>query len=166
MPMSAGGNALGHRNAAPFVTVGLLACWCCALVLSAALIYSLARASDFMEPRLYEVVTSTSMPHLEENLRYTTTRGQRCLGRDDFLTAFPALSHPALKGCVLGNGTREGDDTLHFELLCEGGHGTTGIAAWRVRENHISGVLRVKLGGKNLTFFQRIDGTPVGDCSV
>jgi hypothetical protein len=39
------------------------------------------------------------------------------------------------------------------------------MAAWRVREDTIIGVLRVKMGGKNLTFGQRIDGTPLGPCT-
>jgi hypothetical protein len=105
------------------------------------------------------------MPNLDENLRYTTTREERCLGHEDLTTAFPVLRHPALQGCNLRNQKHEKDDTLHYELVCEGRNGTTGMAAWRVREDTIIGVLRVKMGGKNLTFGQRIDGTPLGPCT-
>jgi hypothetical protein len=130
-----------------------------------ALVCSLALASDRVEPRLYDVVITTSMPNLDENLRYTTTREERCLGHEDLTTAFPVLRHPALQGCTLSNEKHDKDDTLHYELVCESGHGTTGIAAWQIRDRRISGVLTVKMGGKNLIFGQRIDGTPLGPCT-
>jgi len=134
-----------------------------ALLLSAAHMHSLAQASDVLAPRLYEVVTETGMPHLEENLRYTITREERCLSQADLASAFPVLSHAALKGCTLGDETRQ-DDTVSYALACEGGHGTTGHATWRVGEHQISGLLSVRLGGKNLTFYQRITGKPLAAC--
>jgi hypothetical protein len=119
-----------------------------------------------LERRLYELVTTTSMPHLEENLRYTTTREERCLSHDDLATAFSVLSHPALKGCKLGNETRQNNETLHYELACKEGNGTKGNATWRISESGIVGVLSLKMGGKNLTFGQRIDGKSLGACSA
>jgi hypothetical protein len=118
-----------------------------------------------MTPRLYEVTTETSMPHLEENLRYTMTREKRCIGPNDLASAFPVLTHSALKGCTLGDETRQ-DDTVTFLMSCEGGHGTTGSATWRISEHKISGQLNVRLGGKNLTFYQRVTGKPLGACKT
>src|ERR1700726_272927 len=71
----------------------------CGVLTSWALTCSQARASESMPPRLYEVITETMMPHLEENLRYATTRQNRCLGRQELSSAFPILSHTSLKGC-------------------------------------------------------------------
>lgn len=136
----------------------------CVLVILVALTHSSVNASDKLEPRLYDVVITTNMPNLEENLRYTTTRERRCLGHEDFTRAFPVLEHPALKGCALRNEVREGADTLLFQLVCTGDSGTAGMASWQIRESGIAGVLSVKLGGKNLTFYQRITGTPLGAC--
>ena len=123
----------------------------------------LALASDFMQPRLFELITETGMPHLEENLRYTITREKRCFGHKELASAFPVLSHAALKGCTLGDESRQ-DDTVSFLLVCEGGHGTTGNAVWRIGNQQITGLLNVRLGGKNLTFYQRVTGKPLGEC--
>jgi hypothetical protein len=118
-----------------------------------------------MPPGLYEFTTETSMPNLEENLRYTTTHERRCLTYEDLAGVFPVLSHPALKGCRLGAESRE-DDVVSYALMCEGGHGTTGDARWELGERRIAGTLRVKLGGKNMTFHQRVIAIPVGECAA
>ena len=136
-----------------------------ALVSSIALMYSMARAAELMTARLYELVTETSMPHLEENLRYTTIREQRCLDQTQLATAFPVLNHVSLKGCSLSDETRE-QDTIYYELVCAGGNTTKGSAVWQIGEHQISGVLNVKLGGKNLTFYQRVTGKPLGPCAT
>ena len=148
-----------------FATRGLAICGYVAVIL-AALTYVIARASDRLEPRLYDIVITTNMPNLEENLRYTTTREKRCFGHEDFSSAFPVLKHPALKGCVLRNEVREDADTVVFQLVCTGDSGTAGTAAWHIRESGITGLLSVKMGGKNLTFGQRIEGTSLGACTV
>ena len=136
-----------------------------ALVSSIALMYSMARAAELMTARLYELVTETSMPHLEENLRYTTIREKRCLDQTQLATAFPVLNHVSLRGCSLSDGIRE-QDTIYYELVCAGGNATKGSAVWQIGEHQISGVLNVKLGGKNLTFYQRVTGKPLGPCAT
>jgi hypothetical protein len=142
----------------------IVAACSCVLLISAAPTYS--RGSVALERRLYELVTTTNMPHLEENLRYTEIREERCLGHEDLATAFSALRHPALKGCKLGNETRDDNEALHYELACKEGNGTKGKATWRITESGIVGVLSLKMGGKNLTFGQRIDGKSLGACSA
>ena len=144
---------------------GLAACGHLVLIV-AMLTCARTLASDRFEPRLYDLVVTTQMPHLDENLRYTKTREKRCLGREDFTSAFPILRHPALQGCTLRNETRDADDNLVYELTCEGKQASTGIAAWHLTNSGIVGVLSVKMGGKNLTFGQRIDGTPIGGCTT
>lgn len=116
-----------------------------------------------MPARLYEVVAETSMPHLEENLRYTMTREMRCLTSDDLASAFPILSHASLADCQLRQESRR-DNSLSYRLVCDGGHGTSGNASWTVGEQSIHGTLNVKLGGKNMTFFQRITARLLGPC--
>jgi len=119
-------------------------------------------ASELMFPKLYEVTTEIGMPHLEENLRYTTTRQTSCLTGFDSL-AFPILKHEALIGCHLDN-ANHCDETICYVLSCIGRHGTTGEARWQIDSNQIHGTLNVKLGGKNMTFYQRITATQVGEC--
>ena len=120
-------------------------------------------ASDTMPARLYEVVTETGMPHLEENLRYTTTRENRCLTGEDLATAFPILKSVSLVDCKLRHDGRHGDDVSYL-LVCTGGHGTTGSASWNIGEQMMVGTLTVKLGGKNMTFFQRVTAKALGQC--
>ncbi|HZF26404.1 MAG TPA: hypothetical protein VEZ88_09100 [Steroidobacteraceae bacterium] len=128
---------------------------------------SLAAASSALPPRFYEVTTVTAMPHLEENLRYATTHAKRCLAYADLATAstFPVLSHAALKGCRLGEENRQAD-SVSYALICEGGHGTTGSAVWRIGEQQMTGTLSVKLGGKNFTFYQRVTARVLGACAA
>ena len=120
-------------------------------------------AAETMPARLYEVVTETSMPHLEENLRYAVTRENRCLAGEDLASAFPVLKSASLADCKLRHEGRHGD-AVSYLLVCDGGHGTTGNASWRVGERLMVGTLTVKLGGKNMTFFQRMTAKQLGEC--
>ena len=110
---------------------------------------------------LYELTAETGMPNLEENLRYAVTREERCLTESELLTSFPVLSHPSLAGCQLGDEQRE-NDVVTLTLSC--GNDTSGAARWRVGSSVLQGTLTVKLGGKNMTFFQRLTAKRVGQC--
>jgi hypothetical protein len=134
-------------------------------LIALALIPVLARGSETFPAKVYDVTTETGMPHLEENLRYTITHQRHCLAHVPFATAFPILAHPALKGCRLSDASRH-DETVSYALVCTGGHGTTGEAIWHIDERGIRGTLRVKLGGKNMTFTQHITALPRGTCST
>lgn len=113
--------------------------------------------------RRYEIVTETSMPHLEENLRYTKTREQQCFTAEQLTSAFAVLAQTAFAGCVLRHQDTEAD-TVSYRLVCDGNSGTTGTASWRRAERVSYGTLNVKLGGKNMTFSQRITATDLGEC--
>jgi hypothetical protein len=128
-----------------------------------ALVAPCVVASDTAPARLYDLTTETSMPHLEENLRYTATRDELCLGREDLSSAFPILQHPSLAGCALREQSQR-DDTIFYILVCKGAQKTTGSATWQIAERVIRGSLEVKLGGKNMTFSQRVTGRPMGEC--
>jgi hypothetical protein len=132
-----------------------------ALVLG-VMIYPSAAAAE-TPPQLYEIVTEISMPHLEENLRYATTREQRCLEENELWTAFPILQYAALKDCKLDQASRR-EDAVSYELICGGGHGTTGRAIWQLGRTQSTGTLDVKLGGKNMTFYQRVTARALGAC--
>jgi hypothetical protein len=136
---------------------------CGALAWALAVPASPGQAAEVLPSRLYQVTTETGMPHLEENLRYATTRERRCLAHQDLATAFPVLHHVALADCRLDHEARQ-DETISYVLACEGGHGTTGEARWRLGPEMVEGLLQVKLGGKNMTFYQRVTATPLGDC--
>jgi hypothetical protein len=124
---------------------------------------SFAPAVESTKPQLYDLRTETGMPHLEENLRYATTHERRCIDTGDLSHAFPVLEHVSLRDCRLVKAAAEGD-VATYELQCSGGHGTTGEARWQFDAGSISGTLDVKLGGKNMTFYQHVSGRVVGRC--
>src|SRR5262245_35777868 len=117
-----------------------------------------------MSPQLYEIVTETTMPHLEENLRYATTREQRCVDDENALwSSFPVLNFAALQDCRLEQESRE-ENAVSYALVCTGGHGTTGRATWELGRTQSIGTLNVKLCGKNMTLSQRVTATSLGAC--
>jgi hypothetical protein len=103
------------------------------------------------------------MPHLEENLRYATTRELRCLRAQEFSSVFPILHHQSLAGCELGHQSRRGD-TLRYLLVCANPQVATGVARLEAGAGRVVGVLEIKMGGKNMTFAQRIEALRQGAC--
>jgi hypothetical protein len=134
------------------------------VLISSVLIPASAGVTETMSPRLYELITETAMPHLEENLRYATTHEQRCLEEHELWSAFPVLHYAALKDCSLEQEQRQ-EDAVSYALVCKGGHGTTGHATWQLGPARSTGTLSVKLGGKNMTLSQRITARALGACS-
>src|SRR4051794_1878007 len=134
------------------------------VLIPSVLIASSAGSAATPQPQLYAITTETSMPHLEENLRYATTREQRCLEQEELWIAFPVLQYAALKDCRLEQGSRQAD-AVSYTLVCEGGHGTTGRATWQLGPTQSTGTLSVKLGGKNMTFSQRVTATLLDACT-
>ena len=113
-----------------------------------------------IEPGRYEIVARTEMPHLEESLRYATTREQRCLRGDEPGSLFPILHHPALEGCALAG------ERPRYSLVCASPEVATGSARLDEGARGIAGVLEIKMGGKNMTFAQRIEAVRQGPCEM
>ena len=133
-------------------------------IIPTMLVCSLVWASDTtIASRLYQITVETGMPHLEENLRYTIIREERCLSPEDLSSTFSLLRHAALEGCKLNEESRR-DDTVSYRLVCEGGNTTTGRATWVSGDHQMRGTLDVKLAGKNMTVYQRVTARPRGKC--
>lgn len=103
------------------------------------------------------------MPHLEENLRYANTRELRCIRGRSASELFQILRHQSLNGCELGPGSRRGKAT-YYPLICHGAGGMKGTALLNEDAGDISGELKIQMGGKNMTFSQRVTATRQGDC--
>jgi hypothetical protein len=116
------------------------------------------------ELRLYEVTTETGMPHLEENLRYATRVERTCTDPRQLTRAFWMLRDVSLQDCELIKVSEEPEAVSLYQLKCYGGHGTTGSARWEFAPNMTSGTLVVRLGGKNMTFYQRVTAREIGKC--
>ena len=127
-------------------------------------------ASAFASPIVlnsgtYEITAETLMPNLEENLRYAISHHRQCLGTQDVTTLFPILRHETFTGCVLVDDQTLGEQAK-FSLNCQNTEAATGTARLTVNPDSIYGVLKIKMGGKNMTFSQRIKGTRLGVCEV
>jgi uncharacterized protein DUF3617 len=131
---------------------------------AALLLCTLAWASGgAVEPGAYEITAQTAMPHLEENLRYATTRERRCLRGHELSSVFPILHHPSLAGCRLADERRRGD-TIRYLLVCASPQVATGVARLDAGAGRVAGILEIKMGGKNMTFAQRIAAVRQGEC--
>jgi Protein of unknown function (DUF3617) len=132
--------------------------------IAASLLCSAACATGYAgPPGLYEITARTVMPHLEENLRYATTREQRCLRLEELAALFPILRHPSLEGCRLDEERRRGS-SIRYRLVCASPQVASGTARLDVAGERIAGILEVKMGGKNMTFSQRIEAVRQRDC--
>jgi hypothetical protein len=96
------------------------------LCLLAAMSPSGNAAPVVVSPGEYDLTAQTVLPHLEEALRYATTRTRRCLGEPDATSLFPLLKHQAFSGCSLVPGS-EVNDGLRFTLQCRGGKRIGGL---------------------------------------
>jgi Protein of unknown function (DUF3617) len=132
--------------------------------IAASLLCSVAYATTYAAaPGLYEVTARTVMPHLEENLRYATTREQHCLQLDQPAPLFPIMRHPSLEGCHLGDELRHGSD-VRYRLVCASPQVASGTARLDIAGERIAGILEIKMGGKNMTFSQSIEAVRQRDC--
>jgi hypothetical protein len=112
---------------------------------------------------LYSITTETGMPHLEENLRYATTHETVCLSPSELYQRFPILRTPALADCHLGTQSESGSGTS-FPLVCANNHGTSGGVLWTTFGVRSTGTLSIRLGGKNMTLYQRVTAISQGPC--
>lgn len=114
---------------------------------------------------LYALSTETGMPHLEANLRYAVRQERRCLDPQDLSRAFWMLDDASLQDCRLVKAVQD-TERAAYVLECSGGRGTSGSAEWQFEgeAGRLTGLLRVRLGGKNMTFFQRVTARPLGAC--
>jgi hypothetical protein len=133
-----------------------------ASLLGAACASGYAGEPGLEEPGLYEIIAQTVMPHLEENLRYATIREQRCL-QPEPAALFPILRHPSLDGCRLDDERRSGT-RVAYRLVCANVETASGSARLDAAGGRVAGTLEVKMGGKNMTFHQRIEAVRLRDC--
>jgi hypothetical protein len=117
-----------------------------------------------IEPGLYEVTAETLLPHLEENLRYATTRTRQCLGTQDAAALFPLLGHVAFAGCALVQESPSAAEA-RFSLRCKNPQAATGAAEFALESGGFHAVLQVKMGGKNMTLSQRLSAPRLGACT-
>lgn len=122
-------------------------------------------ATVSVAPGLYEITAQTLMPHLEESLRYATTRARQCLGTLEASALFPLLRHEAFAGCSLDHEASSSDTHADFTLRCSNPQAATGVAHFALQPDGFQAVLYVKMGGKNMTLSQRLSAPRLGPCA-
>jgi hypothetical protein len=124
---------------------------------------TMAATSEFALPAgEYAIHSNMVMPHLDE-MRRIIAEDSRCLAKDNAPALFPVMRQPALRGCTFGFGEVR-DQSLHYVLVCQTALVATGTAELTRRGGRIIGNLVVKMGGKNMTFAQRVEAVRAGDC--
>ena len=118
-----------------------------------------------VEPGLYELTAQTVLPHLEESLRYATTRTRQCLGTQEASALFPLLRHEAFAGCSLDH-EASSDGEARFSLRCINPQAATGDAHFAMQAGGFQAVLHIKMGGKNMTLSQRLSAPRLGACTA
>ncbi len=124
---------------------------------------AVAATSEFTLPAgEYAIHSNMVMPHLDE-MRRIIAEESRCLAEDDAHALFPVMRQPALRGCTFGFGEAR-DQAFHYVLVCQTARVATGTAELTHRGASVIGNLIVKMGGKNMTFAQRVEAVRAGDC--
>lgn len=118
-------------------------------------------AADAQAPSEYAIEARIDMPHLRDNPSANDTTIVACL--EEAGDVFPVLGNPAFASCSLGSSEQLGRDSLRL-LVCSGASGTTDAALLRRGDDEVTGVLTVRMGGKNMTFAQRIRAQRRGAC--
>lgn len=131
-----------------------------------ALLPTLLACAATAEPSLpagrYALESRMTMPHLEEMRRQIDVQ-TRCLGDDDLRGFFPVMHQPALNGCEFAYPEATADG-IRYVLVCQSARVATGTAALRTHGEAYIGDLQVKMGGKNMTFAQRVEARRLADC--
>jgi hypothetical protein len=112
----------------------------------------------------YAIESQMVMPHLDE-MRRISEHQTECVAQDDAAQFFPVFKQPALIGCRLRD-EPSSDFELNYVLTCDSVNGASGSAQLRLDGEHIKGILKAKMGGKNMTFSQHIQATREGDCAT
>jgi hypothetical protein len=111
---------------------------------------------------IYAVESQMVLPHLDE-MRRVSDHQSPCIVNSDATLFFPVFHQPAMTGCAL-HPEEIGTETIAYKLICASANGATGTAKLSIRDGHVKGELKAKMGGKNMTFSQYIDATRTGEC--
>jgi hypothetical protein len=138
--------------------------WCPALCVCILVTASAAAAEPAITAGSYAIESQMVLPHMEE-MRRIVKNVDACVDDGNAARLFPVFHQPALTGCML---VPQGSsiDTVDFKLDCQGINGAQGTAQLSFGDDHITGELVAKMGGKNMTFSQYVDARRTGSCVV
>ena len=114
------------------------------------------------QPGEYEVTVRLELRHVAMAVpkvaticvSETGTRGLVVLSENNPLARCPASD------------IRQDGDTLTFEIICPGGNQAVGSARYTIAPQRFTGVIAMKMGGKNMTMTEYQVGRRIGSCSA
>jgi hypothetical protein len=115
-----------------------------------------------LQPGEYEVTVRLELRHVAMAapkvvkicVTETGTRGLIVLSENNPLPRCPPSN------------TRQEGDTLTFDIICPGVNQAVGSARYTIAPQHFTGVIAMKMGGKNMTMTEHQVGRRVGNCSA
>jgi Protein of unknown function (DUF3617) len=125
-----------------------------------------ARAEDVpgLQPGEYQVTVSIELPHVEDTgaSRVATI----CVLQSDAHPTWGLVvlsDNNPLARCPASNVRLDGN-TLTFDIICPGVNQATASARYTVSAQRFTGVIAMKMGGKNMTMTEQQVGHRIGNC--
>ena len=128
---------------------------------------ALALAHAASSAYTYQIAATMIMPHLDE-MRRQVTQQSRCVKDDVPGGLFPVMEQHALRGCRLDypKSVENADGRRReYVLVCASARVASGTASIDETGQRLVGMLIVKMGGKNMTFSQRVEARRGAACT-
>jgi len=109
------------------------------------------------------VASQIILPHLDAMRREVET-SQRCVTGPTPRELFSVFDQPALRGCDFAF-PRATTQAVEYVLRCQSARVATGTLTLQRAGEDTVGVAAIKMGGKNMTFTQRVVARRVGACA-
>jgi hypothetical protein len=125
-----------------------------------------ARAGNVpaLQPGEYKVRVWIDLPHVEDT--GTSRVATICVSESDIHPTWGLVvlgANNPLARCPASN-IRRDRDTLMFDIICPGRNQAVGWARYTIAPQQFTGVIAMKMGGKNMTMIERQNGYRVGSC--
>lgn len=115
-----------------------------------------------LEPGQYEIQMRLELPHLEDQAATKTT--SVCVTAEPSHGLVVLSDNNPLAQCPIKN-VRQTGEVLAFDIICEGENQGVASAIFNLGGDRFSGVITMKMGGKNMTMTERQTGKRTGPCS-
>ncbi len=134
-----------------------------ALLLAALVATAAAAAEPALSPGLYRVEVRIALPNVQEVAAPMVF--DRCISAADLQSgqAFRVLSDNPLKACDVLD-YRMSDATATYRIACQGPNKGSAVGVFDLAHNAYRGVIRMNMGGKNMTMSETQAGKRTGDC--
>jgi hypothetical protein len=127
------------------------------------LVGPVAAAGIDLMPGLYQIEVKIALPHAPDVA--PPTRIVRCLTPADLESgrAFFVLSDNPIKACALID-FQAAEATASYRIVCPGPNAASATAVFETTDKGYRGVIKMQMGGKNMTMSEIQTATRAGEC--